>query len=57
MGDKYRRQIRKAINNNYRGSFDEVRMHIRAKAESATFFQRVRLAFKYIFKKDFDIFL
>ena len=46
MGDRYRRQIRKAINNNYRGSFDEVRMYIRAKAESATFFQRVRLAFK-----------
>ncbi len=57
MSDKYRRQIRKAMNSNYRNSFDEVRMYIRAKAESANFFQRLKIAFKYVFKKDFNVFM
>lgn len=57
MSDKYNRQIRKAINSKYKAAFDEVRIYIEAKARSANFFQRLRIAARYVFKKDFNAFL
>lgn len=57
MSDKYNRQIRKAINSKYRTAFEEVRMYIEAKALSANFFQRLKIAARYVFKKDFNAFL
>lgn len=57
MSDKYNRQIRKAINSKYRTAFEEVRMYIEAKARSAKFFQRLKIAARYVFKKDFNAFL
>jgi len=57
MSDKYNRQIRKAINSKYRTAFEEVRMYFEAKARSANFFQRLKIAARYVFKKDFNAFL
>lgn len=57
MSDKYNRQIRKAINSKYKSAFDEVRIYIEAKARSANFFQRLKIAARYVFKKDFNAFL
>lgn len=57
MGQKYARQIRKAVNEKYRTAFEEVRIYIEAKARSANFFQRLRIAARYVFKKDFNAFL
>lgn len=57
MGQRYVRLIRKAVNEKYRTAFDEVRIHIEAKARSANLFQRLRIAVRYVFKKDFNAFL
>lgn len=57
MGDRYNRQIRKEINGLYKSAFDEVRMYFYAKAYSANFFQRLWMAFRYVFFRDFNAFL
>lgn len=57
MSDRYNRQIRKAINSKYKSAFEEVRTYLEAKARSAGFFQRLRIAARYVFKKDFNAFL
>ncbi len=57
MGEKYRRQIRKAMNNNYSAAFEDVRIYIEAKMRSANFFQRLKICMKFLFKKDFNAFL
>nr|DAJ17264.1 MAG TPA: hypothetical protein [Siphoviridae sp. ctkxS42] len=57
MSYKYNRQIRKGMNGNYRAAFEQVRVYIEAKARSANFFQRLRIAMRYLFKKDFNCFL
>jgi len=57
MGYRYNRQIRKVMNGNYRAAFEQVRVYIEAKARSANFFQRLRIAMRYLFKKDFNCFL
>lgn len=57
MGYKYNRQIRKEMNGNYRAAFEQVRVYIEAKARSANFVQRLRIALRYLFKKDFNCFL
>ena len=57
MSYKYNRQIRKVMNGNYRAAFEQVRVYIEAKARSANFFQRFRIAMRYLFKKDFNSFL
>lgn len=57
MGYRYNRQIRKVMNGNYRAAFEQVRVYIEAKARSANFFQRLRIALRYLFKKDFNCFL
>jgi len=57
MGDRYKRQIRKAVNKNYSAAFEQVRIYIEAKAWSANFFQRFRIAICFLFKKDFNVFL
>ncbi len=57
MSDRYNRQIRKAINSKYKSAFEEVRTYLEAKARSAGFFQRLRIAVRYVLKKDFNAFL
>lgn len=57
MGNKYNRQIRKAMNKNYSTAFEQVRRYIEAKARSANFFQRLKIALAFLFRKDFNIFL
>ena len=57
MGQKYNRQIRKAVNRNYRAAFEEVRVYLYAKAYSANFFQRLKFAARYVFFRDFNAFL
>ncbi|MGP1445408.1 hypothetical protein [Treponema sp.] len=57
MSYKYNRQIRKEMNGNYRAAFEQVSVYIEAKAQSANFFQRLRIALRYLFKKDFNCFL
>ncbi len=57
MSDRYNRQIRKAINSKYKSAFEDVRTYIETKARSANFFQRLRIAARYVFKKDFNAFL
>lgn len=57
MGDRYNRQIRKGINELYKNAFNEVRVYFYAKAYSANFFQRLRMAFRYVFFRDFNVFL
>lgn len=57
MGDRYKRQIRKAVNKNYSAAFEQVRIYIEAKARSANFFQRFKIAIRFLFKKDFNVFL
>lgn len=57
MGEKYNRQVRKEINGQYRNAFNEVRVYLYAKAYSANFFQRLRMAFRYVFFRDFNAFL
>ena len=57
MGYRYNRQIRKVMNGNYRVAFEQVSIYIEAKAQSANFFQRLRIALRYLFKKDFNCFL
>lgn len=54
MGQRYARQVRKMMNRNYSAAFEEVRIYIEAKARSANFFQRLKIAARYVFKKDFD---
>ena len=54
MGQRYVRQVRKAMNQNYSEAFREVRMYMEAKARSANFFQRLKIAVRYVFKKDFN---
>ena len=41
MGYKYNRQIRKVMNGNYRAAFEQVRVYIETKAQSANFFSAV----------------
>ena len=48
---------RKAVNKNYSAAFEQVRIYIEAKARSANFFQRFRIAIRFLFKKDFNVFL
>lgn len=57
MSQRYNRQIRKAMNKNYSSAFEQVRIYIEAKARSANLFQRLKIAARYIFKKDFNVFL
>jgi len=57
MSGRYSRQIRKAINSRYKSAFEDVRTYIETKARSANFFQRLRIAARYVFKKDFNAFL
>lgn len=57
MGNKYNRQIRKAMNKNYSTAFEQVRRYIEAKARSANFFQRLKIAVVFLFRKDFNVFL
>ena len=57
MGNKYNRQIRKAMNKNYSTAFEQVRRYIGAKARSSNFFQRLKIAVVFLFRKDFNVFL
>lgn len=57
MSEKNSRQVRKEINGNYRTAFEQVRVYIEAKARSANFFQRLRIAIKYLVKKEFIDFI
>lgn len=57
MSEKNSRQIRKGINGNYKEAFEQVRVYIEAKARSANFFQRLHIAIKYLFKKEFRDFI
>lgn len=57
MSGRYNRQIRKAINSKFKSAFEDVRTYIEAKARSANFFQRLKIAARYVFKKDFNAFL
>jgi hypothetical protein len=56
MGEKYNRQIRKEINSTYKTCYNQIMTMCRAKMISANFFQRIKIAFKYVFKKDFEDF-
>lgn len=56
MGEKYNRQIRKEINRTYKTCYNQIMTMCRAKMISANFFQRIKIAFKYVFKKDFEDF-
>lgn len=57
MGSKYNRQIRKIMNGNYRNAYEQVKTYIETKARDAKFFQRLIIAIRYVFKKDFNAFL
>ncbi len=53
MGERYKRQIRKEINSCYSTAVKQVYTAIEAKMESANFFQRFRIAMRYLLKKSF----
>ncbi len=52
MSGKYNRQIRKEVNSCYSQAFNQALVMIEAKAASANFFQRFRIAMKFLFKKN-----
>lgn len=55
MSQKYNRQIRKEMNKNYETAVRQVKLYIEAEAQRRKFFQRLKIAAKYLFKKQLDL--
>lgn len=55
MSQRYNRQVRKEMNKNYETAVKQVKLYIEAEAQHRNFFQRLKTAAKYLFKKQLEL--